>query len=146
MSLELIFDSIKERMPDVPFSLKRKGEEIAPPRIIWRPVGGTHLAPAHTGGGPADDGPIMHRQWDIEVICWHQSLQQTIELANAFLAAAFFTLSRYGLRNSREIWDVGTTTDLGVACLINFMIVTPIPRDKPITKVITGINTTYDIE
>ena len=146
MSLEVIFDSIKERIPDVHFTMGKKGENAAPPLVIWRPVSGRHLNPPHTGGGPGDDGPIMARQWEIEVICWHKTLQQTIQLANAFLAAAFTQLSRYAIRNSSEKWDVGNVTELGAACLINFQIVTPIEREKPTAKIITGINTTYDIE
>jgi hypothetical protein len=108
-------------------------------RITWEPVSAIYTNPRRLGGGPGDDGEILQRVWSIKVEVWGSTLDDTLLIANTFVAAAHELLSKHGFRGAQESWNAGGVLASGCLCVIAFELVTPIPRRVKPTRKITEI-------
>lgn len=118
---------------------ERRDDQSRKRRITWEPVSSVYTSPRRLGGGPGDDGEIMQRRWTIKVEVWGSDLDDTLLIANAFLASAHELLSKHGFNGGQDEWNPGGVTASGCLCVIAFELLTPIPRRVKPTRKITEI-------
>lgn len=118
---------------------ERKDDSAKARRIIWEPVSAVYTSPRRLGGGPGDDGEIFQRTWTVKVEVWGSNLDDTLLIANTFLASAHELLSKHGFNGGSEEWNPGGVLASGCLCVIAFELKTPVPRRVKPTRKITEI-------